>query len=66
LDTTCPEPDNVWDTDCTPLLPGGAQFPDTGKVHGIYFENPKILDLMRQVLRGLDRGILVARGIASS
>lgn len=64
LDETCPLPDNVWEVDCTPLLPGGANYPDGWKVHSIYFEDDKIISLMREILRGVDRGILVARGVA--
>jgi len=64
LDRTCPVPDNVWDVDCTPLLPGGAAFKNVWDVHSIYFSNPDILALMRQVLVGVDRGVLVARKVA--
>jgi hypothetical protein len=46
LDPTCLAPDNVWDVDCSPLIA-----PDTKNVHSIYFEKPKIIDLMREVLR---------------
>ncbi|HZZ44398.1 MAG TPA: alpha/beta hydrolase [Tepidisphaeraceae bacterium] len=65
LDETCPLPDNVWEVDCTPLLPGGAAFSDDWKVHSIYFEDEKIVELMREVLRGTDRDILVARGVVA-
>jgi len=57
-------PDNVWDTDCTPFF---TNVP-TEEVHGGYFDStkaPAVLRLMRQVLRGVDRGILVADGLAS-
>jgi esterase/lipase superfamily enzyme len=57
LDRTCPVPDNVWDVDCSPLIA-----PDTKNVHSIYFEKPKIIDLMREVLRGVDRTVLVGNG----
>ncbi|HUO08581.1 MAG TPA: alpha/beta hydrolase [Phycisphaerae bacterium] len=59
-------PDNVWANDCTSLLPGGANYP-TWQVHGVYFnptDGAKIFALMREVLRGIDRGVLVARGLA--
>ena len=64
LDRTCPVPDNVWDVDCTPLWPGGASYPDAWRVHSLYFYEQKTIDLMRHVLSGVDRGILVARGVA--
>jgi len=57
-------PDNIWDTDCTPFL---TNVP-TEEVHGGYFDSikaPAVLRLMRQVLRGVDRGVLVADGVAS-
>jgi esterase/lipase superfamily enzyme len=61
-------PDNVWETDCTTLFADGLKFP-SWQVHGAYFDptaGEKIIDLMRQVLRGVDRGILVNSGIAPS
>jgi len=63
LDTTCPLPDNVWDVNCTPLLPNGPHYSDVWNVHSIYFSDPKIVSLMREILRGLDRGILTDRGL---
>lgn len=62
LDQTCPLPDNVWDVDCTDLM-------DTNvngiTVHGEYF-NPsegKIYNLMRAILSGTDRGVLIKQGL---
>ena len=66
LDRTVKEPDNVWDVDCTPLFKVdnvGAGF----NTHGAYFDEDNTLDLMRQLLRGVDRSVLTAaRGLRSS
>lgn len=51
-------PDNVWDVDCSQLIPDGA--PD---IHSSYFDQPKTQELMRQVLRGIDRNELKRRGL---
>jgi esterase/lipase superfamily enzyme len=59
LDPNSPPPDNVWAIDCTPFIP-----PDSQNVHSIYFQIPKILELMRQLLRGVDRQVLVNRKVA--
>jgi len=52
--------DNVWDVDCSTLIPDGAS-----NIHSSYFEptSPKTLELMRQLLRGVDRKVLVQQGI---
>ena len=55
--------DNVWDTDCSDLFAG-----DEINIHSAYFncdKYPKANSLMRQVLRGVDRGVLVNTGQAS-
>jgi esterase/lipase superfamily enzyme len=52
--------DNVWDVDCSTLIPksfGGIS------VHGSYFETKDVLDLMRQILRGVDRMVLDRLGL---
>lgn len=56
LDRTCPVPDNVWDIDCSLFLKhfNGIE------VHGGYFESPKCYDLMRALLQGVDRTVLLA------
>ena len=66
MDRTYPLPDNVWDVDCTPLLPNGANYGESMSVHGIYFTDPNIIALMRAILRGVDRDILVARGMTAA
>ncbi len=57
-------PDNVWDTDCS-----GFFAPDEGNIHSAYFkfdEYSGLKTLMRQVLCGVDRGVLVNGGIAAA
>jgi esterase/lipase superfamily enzyme len=57
-----PTPDNVWDTDCTDFLTKV----EPAEIHGAYFSNDKVYALITQVLRGVDRGILVRNGVASA
>jgi esterase/lipase superfamily enzyme len=60
LDRTAPLPDNVWDIDCSNLIDpklNGIQ------VHGAYFESEPCYDLMRQLLRGIDRSVLFGTGL---
>lgn len=52
LDRSYPIPDNVWDIDCTSFLK------DESNVHSAYFENPDTLNLMRKILRGIDRKVI--------
>lgn len=59
LDRTQPLPDNVWDVDCTSLIPAEAT-----NIHSVYFEEPRTIELMRQLLRGVDRNVLVSDGLA--
>jgi hypothetical protein len=47
--------DNVWDVDCSSFFPPEIDGP---AIHGAYFLNDGTLNLMRHVLRGLDRGVL--------
>jgi len=51
--------DNVWNNDCSSFFP-----PDvTGLlIHGAYFHHEGTLALMRQLLRGIDRGVLDKSG----
>jgi hypothetical protein len=57
LVTQPPETDNVWDVDCSSFFA-----PDISgeKIHGAYFVTDGTIELMRQILRGIDRGVLVA------
>jgi esterase/lipase superfamily enzyme len=61
LDATCPVPDNVWDIDCSSLIPdrfNGLQ------VHSAYFDpTGNCYDLMRALLQGVDRSVLIGRGV---
>jgi esterase/lipase superfamily enzyme len=56
LDKTVQEPDNVWDIDCTQYFQvdhiGGL---DT---HGAYFDEKQTIELMRSLLKGVDRKVL--------
>jgi len=56
LDRTCPIPDNVWDIDCSNWFDGvnGVE------VHSAYFDVDKCYTLMRALLQGLDRTVLLA------
>jgi esterase/lipase superfamily enzyme len=63
LDRTYPLPDNVWDIDCTNLIDksvGGIE------VHGAYFDpapnKAQVYPLLRGILEGTDRSILIKRG----
>jgi len=58
LDRTCPVPDNVWDVDCTTILPKVNGI----STHGVYFDpgpDNKVYPLMREILQGKDRSILI-------
>lgn len=56
LDRSLPLPDNVWDLDCSALIP-----PDASGIHSAYFEAPKVLTVMDEILRGLDRKVIQTR-----
>lgn len=56
LDRTLPLPDNVWDLDCTGLIPAEAK-----GIHSAYFESPQVLQVMDELLRGLDRKVIQSR-----
>ncbi len=51
--------DNVWDVDCSSFFPSKTSPQD---IHGAYFFNDGTIDLMRQILRGLDRNVLNTLG----
>ncbi|ABF43188.1 protein of unknown function DUF900, hydrolase-like protein [Candidatus Koribacter versatilis Ellin345] len=65
LDQTTALPDNVWDIDCTNLI-----HPDVSgiSVHGSYFfpDESDCYPLMRELLRGIDRSVLIAKGMVPS
>ena len=54
--------DNVWDVDCSSFFPREV---DGGAIHGAYFLNDATVNLMRNVLRGLDRNVLGTLGYTS-
>jgi len=60
-----PATDNVWDVDCSTFFPAEV---DGSSIHGAYFVTDATINLMRQVLRGIDRKVLdelgYTRGIA--
>jgi esterase/lipase superfamily enzyme len=57
-------PDNVWDVDCSLFFTSETvkNFPQG--VHSAYFEVPDTIKLMRELLRGVDRTVLVTEGLA--
>jgi esterase/lipase superfamily enzyme len=61
LDRTYPLPDNVWDIDCSKLIDPKI---NGVEVHGAYFEQSKCYDLMRSILKGIDRTVLIGDGTA--
>jgi esterase/lipase superfamily enzyme len=54
-----PNKDNVWAVDCSSFFPGSV---DGGEIHSAYFGPYGTVPLMRDVLRGLDRSVLVNLG----
>jgi esterase/lipase superfamily enzyme len=61
LVTELPATDNVWDVDCSGFFSSAVKGMD---IHGAYFVTKQTIELMRQVLKGLDRSVLVDRKIA--
>lgn len=53
LDRNYVRPDNVWDMDCSRLIPDGAD-----NVHSAYFVEAETNELMRRILRGEDRLVI--------
>ena len=51
--------DNVWDIDCSGFFPADLQGMD---IHSAYFDQPEVVDLMGQLLTGIDRSVLQASG----
>jgi esterase/lipase superfamily enzyme len=56
LDPNVPVPDNVCEFDCTSFLPEAVT-----EVHSAYFDEPRTIELMRGILRGVDRKLLSAQ-----
>ncbi|MFZ4986965.1 MAG: hypothetical protein ACOYLF_16020, partial [Blastocatellia bacterium] len=61
LDRRYDIPDNVWDIDCSSFFPA-----DTSNVHSAYFTQSAVIDLVEQILRGVDRNELVRSQFAPS
>lgn len=53
LDATVPCPDNVWDIDCSSLFTEAQS-----NIHSAYFEETQTLDVMRALLKGIDRQVI--------
>jgi len=49
-------PSNVWDLDCSGLIPADAK-----NIHSVYFDVPRTQNLMRQILIGTDRGVILSK-----
>lgn len=56
LDGSLPVPDNVWAQDCSALIP-----PEAHDIHSSYFQAPKVIQLMDEILRGVDRKVIQSR-----
>jgi hypothetical protein len=52
--------DNVWDVDCSSFFPVRVS---GGSIHAVYFQTDAVVNLMRVILRGLERDVLEATGI---
>jgi esterase/lipase superfamily enzyme len=59
LVTQPPQTDNVWDVDCSSFFPASVSGTD---IHGAYFVSDGTIELIRQILRGVDRGVLSTTG----
>jgi len=59
LVTQPPKTDNVWDVDCSNFFPDKVSGTD---IHGAYFVTEGTIELMRQILCGVDRGVLATTG----
>jgi esterase/lipase superfamily enzyme len=68
LDHDFPVPDNVWDVDCSAFFLKNkariAKYPFG--VHSAYFDDPDGQKLIRALLVGLDRTVIVTSGLAPS
>ena len=62
IDHDFPVSDNVWDVDCSGFFTSDtvSNFPQG--VHSAYFEVLNVIKLARELLRGVDRTVLVAQG----
>lgn len=49
-------PDNIWDIDCSSFFAA-----DIDNVHSSYFTEARVIDLVEQILRGVDRNEMLRR-----
>jgi esterase/lipase superfamily enzyme len=54
-----PQTDNVWDIDCSSFFPASV---GGESIHSAYFSTDSVVDLMRKIMMGIDRGVLVSSG----
>jgi esterase/lipase superfamily enzyme len=59
LVTQPPQTDNVWDVDCSSFFLSSVSGTD---IHGAYFVSDGTIELIRQILRGVDRVVLSTTG----
>jgi esterase/lipase superfamily enzyme len=59
VSASLPATDNVWEVDCSSFFPDSVSGQD---IHGAYFVTPGTIELMRQILRGIDRMVLQTTG----
>jgi esterase/lipase superfamily enzyme len=59
IDHDFPVPDNVWDVDCSRFFTSQTVTDYPQGVHSAYFEVPDTMKLIRELLRGVDRTVLV-------
>ncbi len=64
IDHDFPVPDNVWDVDCSRFFISETVQNFPFGVHSAYFEVPTTIKLIRELLRGVDRTVLVTEGLA--
>ncbi len=63
IDHDYPVPDNVWDADCSAFFNAQTVEGYPVSVHSAYFVVRQTIDLMRELLRGVDRTVLVSEGL---
>ena len=51
--------DNIWDIDCSSFFPDSVGGMD---IHSAYFDNARVIKLMGDILRGIDRSVLESIG----
>jgi esterase/lipase superfamily enzyme len=64
IDHDFPVSDNVWDIDCSRFFTSDTVKNYPQGVHSAYFEEPDTVKLIRELLRGVDRTVLVNEGLA--